>query len=738
MATTEPGPAAMPAEEATVAAAGNAPNNNAAAVAGRGGLSARCLLCSVVAFAVLYAVKVWVLYLLIDLMGLGHTAPRPPSLEVLGGTTPVSEDQFSSSSGSAARRAVVAAFKERQFDSLPELFAACDEAPCDTLRGEMSLAGLGVPRNISEALVHFSNAAARGDPDAQYALGALHANVFDEEPDKLHRAEAIAVLNFYGASIAGHPGALMAMGYRHAHGYGVPKSCNAAALNYIEVAQKVAEVYSAGIPQAVELVRLGVEGGDRKAMSQSEINLFLEIAASGDANVAAAVGKRYLLGIDGFRQSYAKAAKNLQMAAEKSHGAAMALLGYMHCLGLGVPKDLDVAYSYFVSSALQNDPLGHNGLGYIFFHGTPVQAQDLNLAFKHFNDSAHGGSADGIFNLASMYLTGTGTGQSFQSSLLWYTQALDRGHTPAAYTLAIMHLNGIGTVRDCQVAVELLKRVCERGDWVSRKLQEAYDEQEVRPESAAWLFLRLAEAGHEVAQMNLAYLLDSGSSSFFLPRTPEDDPEEARSVAKIHAQRFYELSASQGNALSELRLGDYAYYGWGISSPEDFNSSADGNEEEDDLEVALKAAQEPELHLSRQDADPEISVSHYKRTAALKITGEWMQPFVARASFNLGYMYQFGIGVPQDLQLARRHYHKCLEIDPSSVQAPVGLILVFHSLHLWFDACPSLQDLQDAFLMDARAHLGLVHIVAILVLVCIRNRFAKKPAALQEEREMAS
>ena len=36
------------------------------------------------------------------------------------------------------------------------------------------------------------------------------------------------------------------------------------------------------------------------------------------------------------------------------------------------------------------------------------------------------------FNLASLYLTGNGVAQSFQKAVLWYTQALDRGHTPAA------------------------------------------------------------------------------------------------------------------------------------------------------------------------------------------------------------------------------------------------------------------------------------------------------------------
>ena len=36
--------------------------------------------------------------------------------------------------------------------------------------------------------------------------------------------QALAVLYLYAASTGGHPGALMAMGYRHLHGYGVPQA----------------------------------------------------------------------------------------------------------------------------------------------------------------------------------------------------------------------------------------------------------------------------------------------------------------------------------------------------------------------------------------------------------------------------------------------------------------------------------------------------------------------------------
>ncbi|CAE8593152.1 unnamed protein product, partial [Polarella glacialis] len=177
---------------------------------------------------------------------------------------------------------------------------------CETALGELHLVGAGVPLNLTKAQELFQAAADKGEPEALYNLGILYSSLPPEPGEDLQRREAMAVLHLYAASTAGHTGALMAMGYRHLHGYGVPQACTTAALNYIDVAKKIASVYSAGMPQAVELIRLNLHQKDRKVISSSELNLFVQIATSGDSTVAAAIGKRYLLGIEGFRQDYGK------------------------------------------------------------------------------------------------------------------------------------------------------------------------------------------------------------------------------------------------------------------------------------------------------------------------------------------------------------------------------------------------------------------------------------------------
>lgn len=277
-----------------------------------------------------YAMKDRLLYTVVDTVGLSDL---PSDSDEDSATAGFQEEGVINSS--AAYRRAVKSLRYGDFRQALETLRHCtgstvanadggeqpaqaEDVDCQRLVGEMHLTGAGVQMNVTEGLRRLTEIADAGDADAQFSLGVLHANLFEGDPAHLRRNEALSVLYLYAASVAGHPGALMAMGYRHAMGYGVPQACNTAALNYIEVARRVAAIYSTGMPQAVELVRLGIGDNEAHVMSASEMGVFVELAASGDANIAAAVGKRYLLGIQGFRQDFKLAKKHLRMAAEKS------------------------------------------------------------------------------------------------------------------------------------------------------------------------------------------------------------------------------------------------------------------------------------------------------------------------------------------------------------------------------------------------------------------------------------
>jgi hypothetical protein len=73
----------------------------------------------------------------------------------------------------------------------------------------------------------------------------------------------------------------------------------------------------------------------------------------------------------------------------------------------------------------------------------------------------------------------------------------------------------------------------------------------------------------------------------------------------------------------------------------------------------LKTNHELKVKHVAQPVDYGLAVKHYRKTSDMKITGQWMQSAVSRASFNLGFMHQFGLGVTQDMPSAKRFYERC-------------------------------------------------------------------------------
>ncbi|KAF5835281.1 hypothetical protein DUNSADRAFT_7606, partial [Dunaliella salina] len=106
--------------------------------------------------------------------------------------------------------------------------------------------GLGVPMRAHLALELFRLAAAKGDPEAQgqmgvrYALGLQHQASWEAEgvAEFGEADENAATLHFYFGALGGDALSRMALGYRHLHGVGVPKSCWSAVSYYQPVAEQ--------------------------------------------------------------------------------------------------------------------------------------------------------------------------------------------------------------------------------------------------------------------------------------------------------------------------------------------------------------------------------------------------------------------------------------------------------------------------------------------------------------------
>merc|ERR1712232_533716 len=110
----------------------------------------------------------------------------------------------------------------------------------------------------------------------------------------------------------------------------------------------------------------------------------------------------------------------------------------------------------------------------------------------------------------------------------------------------------------------------------------------------------------------------------------------------------------------------------------------------------------------------------------MTVTGEWMQSFVARGFFNLGFMHQFGLGVAQDLNLAKQHYHRCREVDPTGLHTQITVVLLFLGLHMAILRAPPAEVILHRLMGDMRVHILMLHLIAFIALACLRSGFVRR------------
>jgi len=315
-----------------------------------------------------------------------------------------------------------------------------------------------------------------------------------------------------------------------------------------------------------------------------------------------------------------------------------------------VKVDIKSALGNFTASSEAQSPAGHNGLGYMHLHGLGVR-QDLKQAVHHFTAAAEQGNTEALYNLGALHVSGVGVRRrDYPSAINYFTLAVRSSHTLAMHKLAQMNLHGIGTLKSCDTALHLFKAVAERGDLVMllNKGFREWGREDIN--GALQTYLVAAEIGFEVAQANAAWLLENGASLSGMGATSEDyfDAVVDKMLAanQVHSSpdslRLYELSALQGNVQARLKIGDFYYYG-------------------------LDGVRNPNF---------EMAAMHYRSASDLQN---------AQATFNLGYMHQFGIGLPRDFWLAKRFYDSA-ETMTSEAKVPVSMALTVLWVHrIWQD-----------------------------------------------------
>ncbi|KAI0365575.1 HCP-like protein [Pilatotrama ljubarskyi] len=329
---------------------------------------------------------------------------------------------------------------------------------------------------------------------------------------------------------------------------------------------------------------------------------------------------------------------------------AAGYLGRMYLRGEGVKQDAAIAKMWFERGAEYGEKECHNGLGIIWRDGLVDGKKDLKKAMHYFAAAATQELAEAQVNIGKYHYERG----DIKRATAYFETALRQGSPfEAYYYLADIQARQARASMvppeiagsSCAIAVSFYKLVAERGTWDDNLLKEADDLWNLGTERGSEMaMLRwwiAAERGYEVAQNNLAYVLDQDKSILrftrFAPYSPSND------TARLALTQWIR-SAAQRNVDALVKVGDYYYHGLGVPD-------------------------EPE------SVRWEKAAGYYQSAADTQMS--------ALAMWNLGWMYENGIGVPQDFHLAKRHYDLAYETN-SEAYLPVLLSLIkLHARSLW-------------------------------------------------------
>ena len=301
----------------------------------------------------------------------------------------------------------------------------------------------------------------------------------------------------------------------------------AAALN-LGMAYQYGRGVAADAEEAMRWYRLGATAGDPGA----QCNLAVMHSAKGEVESAAFWHKKG--------------------AASGNLNSTFNLYEY-YMEGRGVEKDEGTAVKYLQKAAAAGHVGAMEKLGAAYCFGTGGLALDTKLAIKWLRKADAAGSLVAAVPLAiALEALGDGSG-----AFAMHQKAAKGGTADGIYGLATCYMEGKGTRMDPRKAKELFAQAGKLGSGEALYRLGMFEEMSGSPKEAWRLFLAGAEAGSDEAAMYVGQAYYNG---------PGQGPAAALGVGRDWAEavRWYKKAAELGNNRVYATLGDMYMRGEGV------------------------------------------------------------------------------------------------------------------------------------------------------------------------------
>jgi TPR repeat protein len=224
---------------------------------------------------------------------------------------------------------------------------------------------------------------------------------------------------------AGDVDSQVEIGFRYAHGTGVPKNLSTAAHWYRKAAER-------GDMRAQYFLGVLLHEGTGVVKNIAEAyEWYGKSAEQGFGRAQFTVGSRYFL--SGLPGDAVKAEEWLLRAAGQGHIDAQVGLGIMYRGGNGVPKDLVKSMDWFIKAAFQGDATAQFFVGMNFERGG-----FFTDAAEFYTKAAAQGDTDAQVQLGPMYAAGKGVPKDIVLAYAWLNLASGNGNSKAKDSLNLI------------------------------------------------------------------------------------------------------------------------------------------------------------------------------------------------------------------------------------------------------------------------------------------------------------
>ncbi len=523
--------------------------------------------------------------------------------------------------------------------------------------------GIGVEKNLQQALKFYQLSAAQQDLQAEYNIGLLYLLGKDTEPDYNLALEWLTDAAFKGNDYAQYALArIYDYGYDdNAHKISIAPDSekatsmyNLAAANDFGLAQyRLAEIlvrqnhtgmsldelrkqnqlikglYTSAVAKHVKKAELPLAFYDAmdtdKQKQQRAFDVAKKAAEDGNSEAALLLGLMYDRGI-AVEVDQADALKWYKKASDNPLGAF--ILGTYMAEGVGEGKDLE-------KSAVLLQKAADNGFAYAYLNLAIIKQQQGQAFLPDLDNALNLGNSEAGILLADYYLKTSEQPEQLHQARDIYKQFAEKGDKQAQMKLGFLAEKGVGGAVDLPLAQQWYTAAAEQGlpeaQFLLARLYQIGQSNQIPDYVAAKKWYASAEPKYPPAAVGLGFIYD----------TVDNDYQKAR--------EHYQYAADKGSVIASYNLG--LLYERGEGCAVDLEKA-----EKLYLDAATKGHTQAMVQLGG------IYMSAPGRLNDTDKAVEWYKKAAEKnnrdALYQLGLMSETGVGMRLDNDAAMRYYQQ--------------------------------------------------------------------------------